>query len=269
MQKELNILIVEDDPYARDFISMLLRRDWRTRVLGEFDCHSGLELQHALRAPNPRVDVLIVDTEVPGDESWPGKVLQMTRALPHPPVIVYTCTSPEPRVLSRILETKGGGYLVKGEIMYALATAISAAAKGQFVMTPGVLIISGRLELPAKTLLMDGTVPVAKFTPREKDLTRLGLLFNLAQRDIADDLIVSTDFVAEVMGQVYEKLGLKEVLAGERELESYFQDEKVLARCRAILEQYAPNGHKPGRKIPWMSTLAFHMLTVPETTEFD
>jgi len=36
MQKELNVIIVEDDPYARDFMSMLLRRDWRTRVVGEF-----------------------------------------------------------------------------------------------------------------------------------------------------------------------------------------------------------------------------------------
>jgi DNA-binding NarL/FixJ family response regulator len=193
----------------------------------------------------------------------------MTRALPHPPVIVYTCTSPEPRVLARILETRGGGYLVKGEIMYALATALAAAAKGQFVMTPGVLIISGRMELPANTRLMDGTVSVAKFTPREKDLTRLGLLFNLSQRDIADDLIVSTDFVAEVMGQVYEKLGLREILSGERALESYFQDEKLLERYRAIVAQSAETANKPGRKVPWMSTLAFHLLTVPDTTELD
>jgi DNA-binding NarL/FixJ family response regulator len=269
MQKDLNIMLVEDDTYARDFMSMLLRRDWRTRVLGEYGSHTGLELRQALRSATAQVDILIVDTEVANDEAWPAKVFQMTRALPRPPIILYTCTAPEPRVLSRILETRGGGYIVKNEILYALAAAASAAARGQFVITPGVLIVSGQLELPAQTLVMDGTLPVAEFTPREKDLTRLGLLFNLAQRDIADDLFISTDFVAEVMSQVYEKLGLRKILSGEQALEDYFQDEKLQGRCREILEQYAAGGNRPGRKAPGMATLAFHLLTVPETTEFD
>ena len=269
MQKELNVVIVEDDPYARDFMSMLLRRDWRTRVVGEFSSLSGMELKQALRSPSAHVDILLLDTEVANDENWPARVVQMTRLLPRPPLIVFTCTSPEPHILERILDAKGGGYIAKNEILYALATAIAAAAKGQFVITPGVLIVAGRLELPRQTLIMDGTMPVANFTSREKDLTRLGLLFNLAQRDIADDLIISTDFVAEVMGQIYDKLGVREMLDGERGLETFFQDEKLQERCQEILEQYASNGTRAGRKAPGMSTLAFHLLTVPETTEFN
>lgn len=269
MQKELNVIIVEDDPYARDFMSMLLRRDWRTRVVGEFSSLSSMELKLALRSQSTRVDILLLDTEVANDENWPAKVVQMTRALPRPPLIVFTCTAPEPHILERILAAQGGGYLAKNEILYALATALTEAAKGQFVITPGVLIVAGRLELPKHTLIMDGSMPVANFTAREKDLTRLGLLFNLAQRDIADDLIISTDFVAEVMGQVYEKLGVRQILDGEKNLESFFQDEKLQERCREILEQYAANGSRSGRKAPGMSTLAFHLLTVPETTDFN
>jgi hypothetical protein len=112
-------------------------------------------------------------------------------------------------------------------------------------------------------------MPVANFTAREKDLTRLALLFNLAQRDIANDLIISTDFVAEVMGQIYEKLGVRGILDGEKELESFFQDKKLQERCQELLEQYVANGTRAGRKAPGMSTLAFHLLTVPETTEFN
>lgn len=268
MQKELNVIIVEDDPYARDFMSMLLRRDWRTRVVGEYSSVSGMELKQALRSPSVHADILLLDTEVANDENWPAKVVQMTRVLPRPPLILFTCTSPEPHILERILDAKGAGYIAKNEVLYALATAITAVAKGQFVITPGVLIVSGRLELPKHTLIMDGTMPVANFTTREKDLTRLGLLFNLAQRDIADDLYISTDFVAEVMGQIYDKLGVREILDGEKALERFFQDEKVRERCEEILEQYAANGTRAGRKAPGMSTLAFHLLTVPETTEY-
>ncbi|MFZ5880487.1 MAG: hypothetical protein ACOY0R_14045 [Chloroflexota bacterium] len=269
MQKEWNVVIVEDDPYARDFMSMLLRRDWRTRVVGEFSSLSGMELKQALRSPSAPVDILLLDTEVANDENWPTKVVQMTRMLPRPPLIVFTCTSPEPHILERILAAKGGGYIAKNEIMYALAAAIAAAAKGHFVITPGVLIVAGRLELPERTLVMDGTLPVTHFTAREKDLTRLAILFNLAQRDIADDLIISPDFVAEVMSQVYEKLGVRGILDGEKELESFFQDEKLLERCRSILEKHTAHGNRAGRKAPGMSTLAFHLLTVPEATEFN
>lgn len=269
MKKELNVIIVEDDPYARDFMSMLLRRDWRTRVVGEFSSLSGMELKQALRSSSPRVDILLLDTEVANDESWSSRVIQMSRVLPHPPLIVFTCTSPEPQILGQIIKAKGGGYIAKNEILYALAAAITATAWGHFVITPGVLIVAGRVDLPKQTVVMDGTMPVANFTSRENDLARLGLLFNLAQRDIADDLIISTDFVSEVMGQIYEKLGVRDILDGERDLKSFFQDEKVQERVQEILDQYAANGNRTGRKAPGMSTLAFHLLTVPEITEFN
>ena len=35
MPKDIRVLIVEDDPYARDMMSLGLTRDWRTRVVGE------------------------------------------------------------------------------------------------------------------------------------------------------------------------------------------------------------------------------------------
>lgn len=265
MQKDLNVVIVEDDPYARDFMSLLLRRDWRTRVVGEFGSHSTIELQNVLRQQLARIDVLIVDTEVPDHESWPVKVAQIIRLLPaaHTPAVLYTCTTPNLRVLAHILDVKGSGYIVKNEIRYALASAVSAAASGSFVLTPSAYMLAGELDLPDVSVILDGALPAADFTPREKELMRLGLLFNLAQRDIADDLIVSTDFVAEVIGQVYKKLGVREIIAGEKELEAYFNDEKLLVRCREILEQVSG----AGRKAPWMSTLAFHLLTIPASTE--
>jgi DNA-binding NarL/FixJ family response regulator len=267
MQKDIQVIVVEDDPYARDFMSMLLRRDWRTRVVGELGIN-GIELHHALRQTSAHVNVIIVDTEVPDDELWPLKVAQSVQSLAQPPAMLYTCTYPERRVLSHVLEAHGSGYVAKGEILYGLASAVAAVAAGKFVITPSVQMLAGSLELPESTVVMDGTVPVASFTPREIDLTRLGLLFNLGQRDIADDLVVSTDFVAEVMSQVYEKLGLHEMLAGEKAPEAYFRDEKLLAHCRQMLEQAAGGQTgKPLRKAPWMSTIAFHLLTVPEIEE--
>ncbi len=267
MNKEIHVIIVEDDPFARDFMSMLLRRDWRTRVVGEYGSDCGIELHHALRQAVRPVDVLLVDTEVPSDEQWPMKVVQLTRSLEHPPAILYTCTRPSQHTLEHVVETQGSGYISKQEILYTLATAVSMAAHGHFVMTPGVQMLTGKMDLPEHALVIDGLLSAARFTPRETDITRLGLLFNLEQRDIADDLVVSTDFVAEVTGQVYEKLGLHDILSGEKPPDEFFQDEILLMRSRAMLQQTPGAPGKKGRKAPWMSTLAFHLLTVPEIEE--
>ena len=73
MQKELNVIIVEDDPYARDLMSMLLRQDWRTRVVGEFSSLSGLGLKQALRSPSAHVYIILLDTETATDENWTNR----------------------------------------------------------------------------------------------------------------------------------------------------------------------------------------------------
>jgi DNA-binding NarL/FixJ family response regulator len=123
-------------------------------------------------------------------------------------------------------------------------------------------------DLPSDTLVVDGRRRVFDFTPREAELVRLSVVFNLAVRDIADELVVSSAWASEVVSAVYRKLGLREILTGETPLEAHFDDEAVLARCREITRRTkitARDGRF--RKAPWMSTLAFHLLTVPETRQ--
>ncbi len=267
MTKDIRVVIVEDDPYSRDFMAMLLARDWRTHVAAVFDSRAETELKSFLEQPANRVDVLIIDTEVPVDPRQPGRVAQTAQAVKRPPKVLYTCTRPDPAFLEHAFDDHCGGCIVKGEILYALAAAVTATAEGRCVVTPGVQEALSRTNRPKNLLVMDGTTPVARFTPRETDLARLGLLFNLGQRDIADELVVSTDFVSEVMGHIYEKLGLHDILSGETELESFFSDETLLARCRAILANSKDASGKPLHKAPWLSTIAFHLLTSPSSEE--
>ncbi len=265
MNREIRVLIIEDDPYARDLMAMLLARDWRTRVVAELGSGSASEITNLLERPNHHIDLAIVDTETPSDPHWPAHAAEMLLAAQNPPGILYTCTRVDTSLLEHLPITRKGGYLVKSEILYALASAVCLAAGGNWVITPGVQEIAALDKLPEPTVIVSGDTPVAHFTRRENDLLRLGILFNLAQRDISDELIVSTDFVSEVMGHIYEKLGLHEILAGEATLEEYFSDETVLARCRSILKRApASSQNKNLRKAPWMATLAFHLMTIPK-----
>jgi DNA-binding NarL/FixJ family response regulator len=265
MNREIRVLIIEDDPYARDLMAMLLARDWRTRVVAELGSGSETEMKDLLKRPNHHIDLVIVDTEIPSDPHWPAHAAEIIIAAQNAPGILYTCTRPEASIIEHLPLTKKGGYLVKGEILYALASAVCLAAAGNWVITPGVQDITALNKIPEPAIIISGNTPVAHFTRRENDLLRLGILFNLAQRDISDELIVSTDFVSEIMGQIYEKLGLHEILAGDVSLDEFFSDETVLARCKSILGRAPESSQgKTLRKAPWMATLAFHLMTVPK-----
>jgi DNA-binding NarL/FixJ family response regulator len=265
MNREIRVLIVEDDPYARDLMAMMLARDWRTRVVGELGSGTEAEISEFFNKPANHIDLVILDTETPADPYWPARAAEILLKAQNPPALLYTCTRPDGGNLERLPTPKRGGYLVKSEIQYALASAVCLAAGGDWVVTPGILDLANQLNLPKKTVMLSGDVPTVHFTRRENDLLRLGILFNLSQRDIADELVVSTDFVSEIMGQIYEKLGLHEILAGEVSMEEYFTDETVLARCKSILKR-APGvaQDKTLRKAPWMATLAFHLMTAPK-----
>jgi DNA-binding NarL/FixJ family response regulator len=266
MYKDIRVLIFEDGPYARDMMSLLLTRDWRTRVVGE--AARKTELVDLLADEHLKSDVAIIDTEIPGKPDLPLELAALLQDLPHPPKILFTGTLANPRILSHITSSSNSGYVLKQEILYALASAVASVQARVSVVTPGIFQIAGRYGLPNGTLIMDGRKTTANFTRRENDLIRLGIIFNLAIRDIADELVLGAGWVSEIVSGVYKKLGLREILTGEIPLDLYFTDEAVLAHIQQIVRR--PKTDQPGekmRKAPWMSTLAFHMLTVPEITE--
>ncbi len=266
MAKDIRVLIIEDDPYARDLMSLLLTRDWRTRVVGEV--YGEKELELFLTDELQTVDVVIIDTEIPGEPGLPLKLAALTQQMPHPPKILYTGTLAKREVLDEIIHSQCSGYVLKQDILYALGAVVAAVYNDTCVISPGIHKSAGRYAFPTGTLILDGRRLTTKFSRRENELIRLGIIFNLAIRDIADELVLGAGWVSEIISTIYRKLGVREILTGEVPLDMYFTDEAVLEHCRAITQRATSN--QPGgklRKAPWMSTLAFHLLTVPEITE--
>ena len=266
MAKDIRVLIYEDDPYARDLMSLLLTRDWRTRVVGEVadQGEMGLFLSEEMQ----KVDVVILDTEIPGAPDLPARLAAMTQELPAPPRILYTGTMANRDILEKVMRASCSGYVLKQEVLYALGAAVTLVDSKTCVVTPGVQKIAGRYALPNGTLVIDGRRLTANFSRRENELIRLGIIFNLAIRDIADELVLGAGWVSEIISTVYRKLGVREILTGEVPLDMYFTDEAVLQHCLEITKRATSNRSDGSlRKAPWMSTLAFHLLTVPEISE--
>ncbi len=267
MAKDIQVLIIEDDPYARDLMTLLLTRDWRTRVVGEISNQH--ELRDFIEEFHPPVDVVILDTEIPGEPDMPFVLTEILGQLPKKPVILYTATQPDGRILDRLVQIGFGGYVIKSELLYALGSAVAAVSRGDCVFTPSVQPIAARYAIAREAHIYQGSRIEDVFTRRESELVRLALIFNLSIRDMADELVLSPEWVSEVVSGIYKKLGLREILAGEVSLDEYFDDPAVLERCQEITQRTQKKlADGRLRKAPWMSTLAFHLLTNPRVDEY-
>lgn len=257
MPKEINVLIVEDDPYARDMMGMLLARDWRTHVVGETD-NRMMVRKHLEDIVH--VDVIILDTEVPWEPSRPVEIARLLGKMDTSPAILATATHPDVNLVNNLLPHNLGGYILKQEVLYSLGEAVAMAAQGYCVVTPGVIDYLPVSVCRREITVISGSDPLDRLTPRQAEILRLGLLFNLSQRDIADELVISRDWVAEAISTAYERLGLHDLLAGEIEVSQVFESKTIQQQAARILEK--AKGSR--RKTPWMSTLAFHLLTRPQ-----
>jgi DNA-binding NarL/FixJ family response regulator len=215
-----------------------------------------------------KADVVILDTEIPEEPGIPARLAELTKEILVPPKILYTGTKANRDILEKVMSGSCSGYVLKQDILYALGSAVSLAASGTCVITPGIYQAAQRYAFPNGTIILDGRRLSANFSRREKELIRLGIIFNLAIRDIADELVLGAGWVSEIVSTIYKKLGVREILTGEVPLDMYFTNESVLSHCQGIINRsVAKSSEGKLRKAPWMSTLAFHLLTVPEMDE--
>ena len=261
------VLIVEHDLYARDMMSMLLTRDWRTRVTAE--AGKQLEMAQAIEDPVNRIDLILLDAEIPGDPLWPHDLVTSRKGRrAAEPAVLCMGTRPNLATIRQVIQRGYDGYIVEREIQYGLAEAVVQAAEGKkWVATPDVRELMHRngLRLPANNVILDGSRPVAKLTPVEHKVARLALLYSQTQREVADELqYKNKGQVGEIVSRIYDKLGLDEILSGEDDPARYFGQRPVLNLFRKAQERWRENPRSVRNK----PTLAFHLLTIPEVWRF-
>lgn len=277
MAKEISVLLVEDDFYARHWMEMLLRRDWRTRVVGEVD--SVVDLSRKLDDLNQHhepIDLVLIDTDIPNDQNWLAEVLRSLAKNSPRPAILFTGVAPNPRILKMAGLPNFAGYILKDEIRYALAWAVSLAAEHHLIITPGIcgLVESGH-PFPPGTLILNGRNPIAEFSERDAEAARLAFIFSMERRDLADELRISEEYSYGLVSALYEKMGLNDVLKGEVAPEQYFGSHPALkAHLKQVFENLGKVEARKGatersksKKVKDKETLAFHLLTLPEIEE--
>jgi DNA-binding NarL/FixJ family response regulator len=263
-KNEFHIAIVEDDPFSRNWMALLAARDWRTRLAGEFE--QPLQIVPLLHQKASNVDLILMDTDIPGGEDWIPPILGVISGMQHPPAILCTGIRANPNVLSRLSHPCFVGYILKNEINYSLAWAVDLAMSGRWVITESVRALSStiRFPIPHPCVVLDGRKTLqSTLSKHQANVSKLAFLFSMERRELADELGIVEDWSYGLVSQIYQQLGIKDILNDDETAKSYFEDQPLLL---AHIQKIRSAG-KNSIKAKDMETLAFHIITMPEMVE--
>ena len=228
MAKVIHIAIVEDDPFARNWMTLLAARDWRTRVVVEAD--RPMKLTAALNKRASLIDLILMDTDIPGDADWLSKIQEVLKPLKRKPRVLCTGVNPDERVLEQLNAPFFTGYLIKEQISYSLAWAIALAMQGNWIITDGIQALASSIgySLPQPCFVLDGRNTTQHLTRRQAEAARLAFLFSMERRELADELGIVEDWGFGLVSAVYEKLGVRDILVDDHVLDQYFGNQELI-----------------------------------------
>ncbi|MEU8615581.1 response regulator transcription factor [Actinoplanes sp. NPDC048791] len=190
----IGLLIVDDHPVVRDGLRGMFAGDERFRVLGEAaDGHEALAVARAVQP-----DVVLMDLRMPGMDGVTAIRALREQGVPAR-VLVLTTYDTDSDVLPAI-KAGATGYLLKDVPREELFRAVSAAYRGESVLSPAVAgRLMGELRSPAREELS------------QRELEVLGLIAQgCSNRETASRLFISEATVKTHLLHAYAKLGVRD-----------------------------------------------------------
>ncbi len=268
--KEASVLIVESDPYKRNWMALLLARDWRSQVIGEVssldEVPAFYQGEKIKKRGFPNMILFNVD-QAPSPSSQPHPWLALAQ-LPGSPALLMIGESSRADVLQALPFPGFCGYLLKPEIRHSLAWAAAFAMQGDWVITPSLEAdFESRFRLERqknpRITILNGHNPIHGFTENDADIARMAVIFSMERGELSDEIKVTKEWVYGLISELYKKLGLEEIRSGEVDPAEYFGEQFArLPQVQAAIKSAAQN-----RKGKDLETLAYHILTMPAITE--
>lgn len=195
----ITVIIADDHKIVLDGLKSLLENDFTISGLAG----DGMELVRMVKATNP--DVVIADASMPklnGIEA----IRQIKDINPDIKTIVLTMHNDVAYAI-RAFDVGANGYIVKHAAADELISAIHEVIKGRTYITP---YIAGELFLAVRngTDHEQSDNPIAKLTPRQREVLQLAAEGNTAQQ-IADSLCISRRTVEFHKYKIMDTLGVK------------------------------------------------------------
>lgn len=259
MKRDILVALYSEDTYVLNWMSLLVVRDWRTRVVTEATTRN--ELFQSLSQENFNVDLMVIDVDSVSDLKQIALDVESYRQLSADNLkVIALCEKPNPDFFRYFPPESIAGVLFKQEIMMSLGWAITFSAEDKQVFTPKGIECSWNSNFPIED---DRLVLYARkypgLTERQSEIARLAIIFSIGRRDLADELKISDQWSYGVVSELYDHLGLSELLDESEQFNSILENDKVIkGHIDEILEDLGTS-----KKARDLETLAFHLLTMP------
>ncbi|MBV8658560.1 MAG: response regulator transcription factor [Burkholderiales bacterium] len=204
LHKPYRVILADDHHLVRAGIRSLMADMQQFDVVAEAENGDDLIEQTVELKP----DLVLVDISMPGRSGL--EVLRDLRQLPEPPHVLILSMHFTPEYVLDALSAGAVGYLLKGAQFGELEIALSAAARGERYLSPGVLgtLIDTTLDRVGVSRLVS-TNAVA-LTPRQLEILTL-IASGMATKEIAYRLGLSTKTIETHRTRVMERLGIRDV----------------------------------------------------------
>lgn len=198
----IQVLIVDDDPFIRESMNVILGLDHDLHVAGV--CANGLEAaEFVQRQP---VDVVLMDIRMPLCDGVEGT--KLLRALDRPPAVLLLTTFDDDEYIAQAIRNGANGYLLKNVPPSRIISGIKTVYEGSVLIHPDIARkLAGMLETPRANT--DKSLTISGLTPSEVDIVRL-IADGQSNKEIAGSLFLSEGTIKNYITEILNKLELRD-----------------------------------------------------------
>jgi DNA-binding NarL/FixJ family response regulator len=201
--RTLRLVIVDPHPLFRDCLASVLAAEPGLEVVGRV-----ASPQEALdRLVQTRIDLLLVALDR-GTDGGVGLIRRVSELSPASKVILLGHQEPEERVIDG-LAAGASGYLVRGQSVAELRSALAVVARGEMACSPRLAnLLFARLARLGRERRRRDRLDYLSLTPRELEILRL-VAEGMNNQEIARQLFLSVHTVKNHIHKILDTLGVR------------------------------------------------------------
>ncbi|APV44231.1 DNA-binding response regulator, NarL/FixJ family [Dehalogenimonas formicexedens] len=196
--EKIKVLLADDHVIVREGTKELVQRQPDMQVVAE--ASDGVEAVELARVYRP--DVIVMDIAMPNMNGIEA-TKQIKKIQPSTAVLILTAYDSDQYIMA-LLEAGAAGYLLKNVRGNQLIDAIRAVYSGESILQPSTTrrVID---HLKVKAVKTDDDTSSNTLTEREMEVLKLAAR-GVSNRDIAEQLFVSTRTVQTHLSNIFKKL---------------------------------------------------------------
>jgi len=211
----IQVLIVDDDPFIRESLKLILDLDPELTVIGT--CGDGEE-GYQFAKLRPEIDIVLMDIRMPLCDGVEGT--RKLKSLDNPPAVLILTTFDDDEYIVQAIRNGANGYLLKNVPPARIISGIKSVCEGNHLIHPdiarklaGMLNTREESDSPAFTAANAPKSPKdlssAGLTAAEQDIVR-HIADGKSNKEIASVLFLSEGTVKNYISEILGKLALRD-----------------------------------------------------------